>query len=43
METHDAIKVYEVPLILNNIKVGEIHIDSSNGKNIGGAGGAPHG
>jgi len=35
--------VYVVPVILNNTIVGEIYIDPQNGKNVGGAGGAPNG
>jgi hypothetical protein len=34
-------RVYIVPVIQNKIKVGEIDIDAKNGKNLGGAGGAP--
>lgn len=34
-------RVYIVPVILNKIKVGEIDIDAKNGRNLGGAGGAP--
>ena len=34
-------RVYIVPVIQNRIKVGEIDIDAKNGKNLGGAGGAP--
>lgn len=34
-------KVYIVPVIQNRIKVGEIDIDAKNGRNLGGAGGAP--
>jgi uncharacterized iron-regulated membrane protein len=33
--------VYIVPVIQNRIQVGEIDIDAKNGKNLGGAGGAP--
>lgn len=35
-------RVYIVPIIQNRIKVGEIDIDAKNGKNLGGAGGAPN-
>lgn len=35
-------RVYIVPVIQNRIKVGEIDIDAKNGKNLGGAGGAPN-
>lgn len=34
-------RVYIVPVIQNKIKVGEIDIDAKNGRNLGGAGGAP--
>jgi hypothetical protein len=33
--------VYIVPVVQNRTKVGEIDIDAKNGKNLGGAGGAP--
>lgn len=36
-------QVYVVPVIINHTQVGEIHIDPKNGKNVGGAGGAPYG
>jgi len=35
-------RVYIVPVIQNRLKVGEIDIDAKNGKNLGGAGGAPN-
>jgi len=35
-------KIYVVPVILNNSRVGEIDIDAHSGKNLGGAGGAPN-
>ena len=38
---YDGRKVYIVPVIQNRKKVGEIDIDAKNGKNLGGAGGAP--
>lgn len=34
-------KVYVVPVQMNGENVGEIYIDPSTGKNVGGAGGAP--
>ncbi len=33
--------IYVVPVIDNGTTVGEINIDAINGKNVGGAGGAP--
>lgn len=33
--------VYTVPVMLNGTNVGEIDINAYNGKNVGGAGGAP--
>lgn len=37
----DGKRVYIVPVIENKKRVGEIHLDARNGKNIGGCGGAP--
>ena len=37
----DNKKVYIVPVIYQSRNVGEIDLDAYNGKNIGGAGGAP--
>ncbi len=37
--TQDGKKVYVVPVMLNNINVGEIDIDAQDGSNLGGAGG----
>ncbi len=37
----DGKKVYIVPVIDKANNVGEIHLDAHNGKNLGGAGGAP--
>lgn len=37
----DGKRVYIVPVIDNKKRVGEIHLDARNGKNIGGCGGAP--
>lgn len=43
LKTVGGALVYVVPVILNNTIVGEIYIDPQNGKNVGGAGGAPNG
>ena len=37
--SQDGKKVYIVPVVLNNINVGEIDIDAQDGSNLGGAGG----
>ena len=37
----DGKRVYIVPVIEDKKRVGEIHLDARNGKNIGGCGGAP--
>jgi uncharacterized membrane protein YkoI len=37
--SQDGKKVYVVPVMLNNINVGEIDIDAQDGSNLGGAGG----
>lgn len=37
----DSKRVYIVPVVMNKKRVGEIHLDARNGKNVGGCGGAP--
>jgi uncharacterized membrane protein YkoI len=41
LKTMNGEKVYVVPVIKDNEKVGEIWVDPETGENIGGAGGAP--
>jgi len=37
-EINESLVVYIVPILINNIIVGEIHINSETGENLGGSG-----